>query len=111
MGANYPAFPTIDDFQQGVLATPNTGDKEKPLYVISQFALEYPHLQAGGALLPDLIQLYLWIHSQLAYRVTRQYAEHHTLAEVISKADKYTGIELSQLYERVRGKLKDNLEL
>ncbi len=99
LASHYPNIATVEDFLQGVLASPSTGDKD----VLSQFALRYPHLQAGGALLPDLIHLYWWIHTELAHRVTRQYAVKHTIAEVVSKADKYTGIELSQLYERVRG--------
>ena len=93
----------MDEFSQSLLSKATIGDINNPLYVITQFALEYPHLRAGGALLPDLIQLYWWMHTELAYRVTREYAENHSIEEVILKADKHTGLDLTQLYERVRG--------
>ncbi len=103
LAEHYPTFPSMGDFLNAVLASPNTGDEENPLYALSQFALEYSHLCAGEAVLPDLIHLYWWIHTDLAYRVTRRYAERHTIGEVISRADKHTDVEVSQLYDRVRG--------
>ncbi len=86
------------------MSTESIGDQRSPWYILSQFALEYPRLKAGGALLPDLIQLYWWIHTELAYRVSREYAQNHSIEEVLTKVDeKYPGMEIFQLYERVRG--------
>ena len=88
-----------------MLASVNLSNVTKnPHYVLSKFALVYPRLKAGGALLPDLIEFYQWIHTELAYLVTYNYAQNHDLEEVITKADqKYEGLDLCQLYERVKG--------
>ena len=88
-----------------MLASVNLSDVTKnPHYVLSKFALVYPRLKAGGALLPDLIEFYWWIHTELSYLVTYNYAKNHGLEEVITKADqRFEGLNLCQLYERVRG--------
>ena len=95
----------MDEFSQALLSSTNIGNPtQNELYVLSQFALEYPRLQAGGVLLPDLIALYQWIHSELAFLVTRNYAENNTIEEVLTKADKrFTGLNITDLYERVKG--------
>ena len=85
-----------------MLASVNVSDvTHNQFYVLSKFALTYPRLRAGGALLPDLIEFYQWIHRQLAYLVTRNYAQRHGLEEIISKADQKDY--LFQLYDRVKG--------
>ena len=105
LGTHFPHFPSEEEFSQSVLASANvsyvTGNQ---FYVLSKFALMYPRLKAGGALLPDLIEFYQWIHRELAYLVDKKYAQGHGLEEVITKADqKYEDIDLLQLYERVKG--------
>ncbi len=96
----------MEEFSQSLLSLESIGDQKNPWYIISQFALEYPRLKAGGELLPDLIHLYWWIHTELAYRVTREYAEKHCISEVLSKVnEKYPEMEIFQLYERMRGKI------
>ena len=102
---HFPHLPTEEEFSQSMLASVNLSNVTKnPHYVLSKFALVYPRLKAGGALLPDLIEFYQWIHTELAYLVTYNYAQNHGLEEVITKADqKYEGLDLCQLYERVKG--------
>ena len=105
LDTHFPHFPTEEEFSQSMLASVNLSNVTKnPHYVLSKFALVYPRLKAGGALLPDLIEFYQWIHTELAYLVTYNYAQNHGLEEVITKADqKYEGLDLCQLYERVQG--------
>jgi len=88
-----------------MLASANVSDvKHNRFYVLSRFALTYPRLKAGGALLPDLIEFYQWIHTKLAYQVTKEYAQKNGFEEVITEADqKYEGHDLFNLYERVKG--------
>ena len=88
-----------------MLASANLNDVTRnQFYVLSKFALTYPRLKAGGALLPDLIEFYQWIHTELAYLVTKKYAQKNGFEEVITKADqKYEGRDLFKLYERVKG--------
>ncbi len=102
---HYPHFPTMDEFSQTMLSSVDIGDASKnEFYVLSKFVLEYPRLKAAGALLPDLLEFYQWIHSELAYLVTRKYAEKESIGTVITKAEeKYAGIDLNKLYEKVKG--------
>ncbi len=95
-----------------MLSSANISDTKNQLFVLSKFALEYPRLEAAGALLPELLEFYRWIHIELAYRVTFKYAENHTIQDVIEKADdeykrrdmkETKGFELPQLYEKVKG--------
>ena len=106
LGTHFPHFPTEEEFSRSMLASANVSDvTQNKFVVLSKFALMYPRLKAGGALLPDLIEFYQWIHRELAYLVTKNYAQRHGLEEVITKADqKYEEIDLFQLYERVKGK-------
>ncbi len=106
---HYPHFPTLDEFFQIMLSSANVSDTKNQLFVLSKFALEYPRLETAGALLPELLEFYRWIHIELAYRVTFKYAENHTIQDVIEKADgeykkhDVKGVELLQLYEKVKG--------
>ena len=109
---HFPHFATEEEFLQTMLSSVNASDVKNPHYVLSKFALVYPRLKAGGALLPDLIEFYQWIHTELAYLVTHNYAQNHSLEEVITKADKkYEGLDLCQLYERVKGVYLTNVHL
>ena len=88
-----------------LLSSTAVNNTSNELYVLSKFILEHSHLQVAGALLPDLLELYHWIHTDLAYLIPRQYAQEHTIEEVITKVDnKYPALNLQQLYERVKGK-------
>jgi len=87
-----------------MLASANLNDVTRnQFYVLSKFALTYPRLKAGGTVLPDLIEFYQWIHTELAYLVTKKYAQKNGFEEVITKADqKYEGRDLFKLFERVK---------
>ena len=105
LGTHYPHFPMEEELSRSILASANVSDfTRNHFYVVSKFALMYPRLKAGGALLPDLIEFYQWIHTELAYMVTKNYAQRHGFEEVITKADqKYERHYFSKLYERVKG--------
>ena len=44
--------------------------KDGSLYILYQFILQRAKLNAGGKLLPKLVQFYRWIHNELNYTVT-----------------------------------------
>ena len=93
----------MDEFTHTILSL-DVNSAQNELYVLSIFALEHHRLQAAGSLLPDLLELYHWIHNELAYLITYEDARSHTIKEVIEREnEKYGGLELIQLYERVRG--------
>lgn len=63
----YPHFPSELDFIHRLLAY---GELEQhseggELNGLSQFAQRWKSLQAGGLLLPDLVEFYQWLHTQL----------------------------------------------
>ena len=67
LGLCYPHFPTEQNFIHSVLST---GDicsytQKGKLYLLSRFAQEWPRLQVGGLLLPDLMEFYQWLHTAL----------------------------------------------
>ena len=97
---HYPKFPTEVECFSILLSSP----KDNQLQILSKFALAYPRLKAGGAVLPDLIEFYTWIHEELAYRVDKTYASNNSLEEILTKACKRYGTEdLFTLFNRVKG--------
>jgi len=54
------------------------------LFVLYHFTLEYERLQVGGALLPDLLEFYQWIHIHLSHLVTFEKAKQISIGDVIS---------------------------
>ena len=92
----------MDGLTRAVLSSDSVSinPTQNKLYVLSIFALEHHRLQAAGSLLPDILELYHWIHNELAYLVTYEDAQSDTIEDVI---EKYGGLEIVQLYARVRG--------
>ena len=80
------------------------------LYALHQFTLKQKRLRVGGALLPDLVEFYQWIHTQLSYLVTYQRAKQITIGNVISLTAKRYSQELcdnlTKLFKRIVGKGK-----
>ena len=75
--------------------------------MLTQFVLERPQLQAGGRLLPDLVEFYLWLHTQLAYIVSYDKATELKIGQVVERAvERYSkdfGTHIKELYKRVKG--------
>ena len=63
----YPRFPSEVDFVDHILSQ---SDQEQfqaggELDVVLMFCQEWKQIQAGGLLLPDLVEFYQWLHTQL----------------------------------------------
>ena len=101
----------MEEFQQSVLSSADFGtSKEHPLYILSRFTLQLPRLQAAGALLPDLIKFYYWIHTEGAHRVEWKYAPKNGLEEFITKGDeRFPEMSLKTLFENMRGNVKQRI--
>ena len=102
---HYPYFPSEKDFTHSVLSS---GDITRDNFsLLSRFALQWPRLQAGGELLPDLVELYQWLHTFLAHVVSYDMACKVKIKTVIERAvRRYSpdmGEHLRQLFERVKG--------
>ena len=103
--AQYPNYPTVEDFCQSTLSSADIGrTPEHHLYILSQLALQLPRLETAGALLPDLIKFYYWLHTEGAYIVEREYAHNNGLQDIITKGHKkYPEMELNSMFENMRG--------
>lgn len=73
--------------------------KQYPL--LSLVVKEFTKLQAGGSLLPDLIEFYIWLHQDLNNVVSECYAKNKKLGDVLVEyGDNYH----CALFQRVKGK-------
>ena len=107
----YPYFPTEHDFTHNLLSS---GDSSRlDIALLSSFSDQWRRLQAGGDLLPDLVELYQWLHVTLAHVVSYDKACKVTIKSVIDRAiRKYPldmGERLSQLFTKVKGRLENSI--
>jgi len=78
-----PVFATVKDFLLQLFSSTSLNDPSCPLYVLYQFVLRRPKLNAGGTLLPELVQFYSWLHSELSHIVTLDYARTVTVGGIL----------------------------
>ena len=106
---HYPYFPTEKDFTHSVVSSGDISHHSEGEHfrLLSRFALMWPRLQAGGVLLPDLVEFYQWLHSSLAHIVSYDTASNVPIGSVIQHAvRRYSpdmGQHLRQLYDRIKG--------
>ena len=79
---HYPHPVTKNDYMKSL--TDATEASSTHLLVLHQFAREEKNLQKGGALLPDLVEFYQWIHTELSYLVTYEKAKQISIGRIIS---------------------------
>lgn len=109
LGQHYPHPATKNEYIKSLVeATEANNCNIEHLFVLHRFTLEQKRLQIGGALLPDLMEFYQWIHTQLSYLVTYQRAEEISIGNVISLSAKRYSKEdfnhLTGLFNRVMSK-------
>ena len=104
----YPFPPTLQDFSHYVQEHCLSKQKRGPHELLVRFINRYPRLQAGGALLPSLIEFYQWIHTDLSYVITKKQAIEMTIYDAVDLAAGKYSKELekhyTKLFERVTGK-------
>ena len=105
----YPHPATDVDYMKSLVSATEANDcSYAHLFALHQFTLEQKKLQVGGALLPDLVEFYKWIHTQLSHLVTYQRAKQITIGKVISLTAKRYSQELcehlTKLFERILSK-------
>ena len=69
-----------------------------------RFTMDLKQLEVGGELLPDLIELYSWIHTNLSLHITQKKANVYTFKDIIDiiiKNSKNAGAHLKRLYDQV----------
>lgn len=69
--------------------------------LLTLLAKKLSTLQAGGALLPDLVEFYLWLHDDLRGTLSADEAKTKSLGQVVREFGK--GYHVS-LFKKVKGK-------
>lgn len=104
LDAHYPHFPSEQECMRAIVG--GDVDQQSNLYLLPTFAMYWERLQVGGALLPDLIEFYTWLHKNLAHLLTIKKASTITIGRVVSLVEKKKGKELGKhirdLYNRVK---------
>ena len=80
----FPVHANPTDFFLQLFSSTTLDKEEGYLYSLYQFILLRPKLNAGGMLLPDLVNFYLWSHNELNYTVTLDDAEKVTVGEMLN---------------------------
>lgn len=95
LDVHYPWAPGVPSLTDVVLSSVTAADPTHPLYPLSQFVIEYPRLRVGMDLLPSLLELYQWLHSELCYAVSYEQTTHITLgrlSKVLTRHSMLTGV-------------------
>jgi len=88
METQYPKFPTENDFVQYILNFASS-EQDPCIRLLSQFALEYPRLELARSLLPQLVELYWWLHTELAHMISRDTAQKTTVKQLMKHLETY----------------------
>ena len=117
---HYPHFPSKQELTHYVLSSGDLqqhseGGRRGKLRFLTKFALDQPQLQKGGAILPDLVELYQWLHTHYIHLLTPKQARSITIGQVIKLAEKNLskefGKKIRSLYDRVKLGYNQYLEL
>ena len=107
--AMYPKFPTERQFRNNLESLLGGSDPSRPKYpILAHFMDDRERLSVGSALLPDLVEMYLWLDTHLAHLLPYEDDLKLTLGDIITKACKRYPSEaghIRQLYERLTGRI------
>jgi hypothetical protein len=109
----YPCYPTEKDLTHSLLTFQDTGTED--ITLISQFTQQWQRLQAGGKLLPDLLEFYQWLHSELAHVISYQRACEVTIGYIIERVTRKYSTDMKnhwkQLFSRVKEGYNEYVDL
>lgn len=88
---------------QSILSSADLTDPAEELYPLSRFVLEYPRLRIGVNLLVGVVELYQWLHTELAYAVTFDDATTITLGRLAKVVAKHSLADKKAYYEKLKG--------
>ena len=108
IGAMYPRFPTERQLRYSLESLLSSSEPSRPRHsILACFLDDRERLAVGSALLPDLVEMYLWLDMHLAHLLPYETAFKMSLKEVITKASKRFSSEaerIHKLYERLTSK-------
>ena len=104
----YPHFPSEDELIHSILSSGDLQEHSKggKLSLLAKFTIEWPLLCKGEDLLPDLVEMYQWLHKDIAHLLTYEEASSITIGQVVSfarkKLNKQDGEHIWNLYQKVK---------
>ena len=103
LNANYPHFPPEEELIHCILSA---GDLQQggKLCFLSKFAMKWPYLEVGGALLPDLVALYQWLHTDIQHN---KFDSAAMTINIIAEE----GEDKRKLYDRVKKNYNEYVKL
>ena len=84
LDTHYPESASKESFLLQILSSTRLHDSKNSLYVLYQFVLRRPLFNAGGRLLPVLVDFYKWLHEEVAYCVTADDAQRLSIGVAMS---------------------------
>ena len=93
--AMYPKFPTEKQFRNNLESL--LGGSRLKYSILAHFLDDRERLAVGSALLPDLVEMYLWLDTHLAHLLPYERALKLTLGDVIAEASKQYPSEASHI--------------
>lgn len=108
IGRLYPQFTTANEVIHYIERLPERYDKSSPLYTLCHFIRCYSKLEAIGSCLPELVEFYNFLFSDLSQTISKDQALEGTLKDKIDECvRKYEkSYHLLELYNSVKGKNK-----
>ena len=104
----YPQFPTERQFRHSLESLLSSSDPSRSKhFILAQFLDDRERLAVGSALLPDLVEMYLWLDTHVAHLLLYEPALKMTAKYVIEKASERYSSEakhIHELYERLTSK-------
>ena len=117
LSVHYPHFPSVLECIRSITNGHVEKDDQETIErsLLSKFAMDWERLRVGGELLPDLVELYTWLHKNLAYILTSERASTISIGRVISLIEEKKGREFGKhmrsLYERVKDRFNRYVNL
>ena len=107
---HYPHFPSEQEFCHTILSA---GDLEQhseggKLRILTRFTMDWPLLKVGGDLLPDLVELYRWLHMNIAHLITYERASSLAIGHVIQLVERNSSKEMGEYLRKLYERVKDN---
>ena len=110
MSTLYPSFPSEREFNHNLVSLSegrSTTPGSTPFCpILAQFVEDRHRLAVGSALLPDLVEFYLWLDQRLAHLLPYEAAPKLTVDNIILKATKRFPSEadtIRPLFNRMKG--------
>lgn len=105
MNCRYPWFPDINALSVAVLSRTDTADPASVMYPLSQYVLQYPRLKMGIDLLPSVVELYQWLHTELTYAITYNEAAAISLGRLAKVTAKHHSPHVPAMCDQLKCKI------